>query len=101
MQTRLLLQLTQKVKLWPPERPKGDEGSLSLQSPARSDLVEVTNRQSLPTFNRERSAVNFSLGPVACIDADVLRSEVAGPVAGHGFARVQIHDQRNVFGKKF
>src|ERR1700694_5884853 len=77
------------------------EGSLFLQSPARLDLVGVRNRQALPTFNRELWTVNFSLGPITCIDADVLRSEVASPVASHGFTCVQIHDHGNVFGKKF
>src|SRR5216684_3353965 len=38
-------------------------------------------------------------GAIRRIDADVFRGEVAGPVAGLGFARAQIHDQRNVFGK--
>jgi len=41
------------------------------------------------------------LGSIRSIDADVFGREVAGPVAGGGFARVQIYDQWNVFAKKF
>src|SRR5216683_990268 len=86
-----------------PVRPRGLQRSRSVQSP-------VTNYQSPLTLDCELSTVDFSLGPIAgphrsCairrIDANVLCSEVASPVAGHGFARVQIHYQRNVFGKKF
>src|SRR6266581_7928963 len=44
---------------------------------------------------------NFSLGPIRRVDPHVLRGEVAGPVAGLGFASVQVHDQRNVLGEKF
>src|SRR6266851_2630772 len=86
-----------------PVRPRGLQRSRSVQSP-------VTNYQSLLTLDCELSTVNFSPGSIAgphrsCairrIDANVLCSEVASPVAGHGFARVQIHYQRNVFGKKF
>ena len=76
------------------------KGALCLQSPTRPDIVGVTNHPSLLTFNFELSTFNPFSGPIRSIDADVLRREVAGPVAGHGFARVQVHNQRNVFGKK-
>src|SRR5712692_3902007 len=39
-------------------------------------------------------------GAVRRIDADILRREVAGPIARLGFPRVQVHNQRNVFGEK-
>src|SRR6266403_6322130 len=45
--------------------------------------------------------VNFSLGPIGGVDPHVLRGEVAGPIAGLGFAGVQIHNQWNVLGEKF
>ena len=40
------------------------------------------------------------LGAVGSIDADVLRREVAGPEPRHGFASVQIHNQRNLLGER-
>src|SRR5713101_69993 len=64
-------------------------------------LEPVTNHQSPLTLNCELSTVDLFSSPVRRIDAHVLRREVAGPIAGHGFAGVQIHYQRNVFGKKF
>src|SRR5258708_27064419 len=45
--------------------------------------------------------VNLFLCSIRRIDADVLRREVARPIAGTGFAGVQVHNQRNVFGEKF
>src|SRR5712664_3268677 len=86
-----------------PVRPRGLERSRPVQSP-------VTNYQSPRTLDFELSTVNFSpgaiagprrLGAIRRIDANVLCSEVAGPVAGTGLACVQVHNQRNVFGKKF
>src|SRR5713226_8680679 len=64
-------------------------------------LEPVTNHQSPFTLNCELSTVDLFSSPVRRIDAHVLRREVAGPIAGHGFAGVQIHNQRNVFGKQF
>src|SRR5713101_9190486 len=64
-------------------------------------LEPVTNHQSPLTLNCELSTVDLFSSPVRRIDAHVLRREVAGPIAGHGFAGVQIHNQRNVFGKQF
>src|SRR5229473_5442499 len=74
--------------------------SLGLQR-SRSVQSSVTNYQSPLTLDCELSIMEFSLGPIGGIDAHVLRREVAGPVARHGFTRVQIYNQRNVFGKKF
>src|SRR5260370_41715910 len=39
-------------------------------------------------------------GAVRGVDADVLRSEVAGPVASAGGACVQVKNDRNVFGEQ-
>src|SRR6266849_493803 len=64
-------------------------------------LEPVTNHQSPLTLNCELSTVDLFSSPVRRIDAHVLRREVAGPVTGSSFARVQIHYQWNVFGKKF
>src|SRR5258708_5330222 len=74
--------------------------SLGLQR-SRSVQSSVTNYQSPLTLDCELSIMEFSLGPIGGIDAHVLRREVAGPVARTGFARVQVHNQGNVFGKKF
>src|SRR5713226_5540692 len=48
----------------------------------------------------KKDSVHY-LCSVRSIDADILRREVAGPVAGHGFARMEIHYKRNVLRKKF
>src|SRR5882724_5015118 len=40
-------------------------------------------------------------GAIGGVDADVFRGEIASPVARAGFAGVQIHNQRNVFGEEF
>src|SRR5712691_948709 len=64
-------------------------------------LEPVTNHQSPLTLNCELSTVDLFSSPVRRIDAHVLCREVAGPVTGSSFARVQIHYQWNVFGKKF
>src|SRR6266478_5915367 len=64
-------------------------------------LEPVTNHQSPLTLNCELSTVDLFSSPVRRIDAHVLRREVASPVTGSSFARVQIHYQWNVFGKKF
>src|SRR5712664_1007300 len=61
--------------------------SLGLQR-SRSVQSSVTNYQSPLTLDCELSIMEFSLGPIGGIDAHVLRREVAGPVAGHGFAGV-------------
>src|SRR6267154_3480793 len=41
----------------------------------------------------ESSTASFLLGAITRIDTHVLSCEIAGPVTGHGFARVQIHDE--------
>src|SRR5690349_7253401 len=53
--------------------------------------------RAFPSFIRGGSD---RLGPIRGIDPHIFRSEVAGPIAGFGFANMQIHDQRNVLGEK-
>jgi len=57
-------------------------------------LRKGSQGQSAPAVGPHR------LRAVRSIDADVLRRKVASPITGHGRARVQIHNQRNVFGEQ-
>ena len=55
-------------------------------------------RHAVPPTNPFRSNSRDGLGAVAGVDAYILGGEVAGPVAGYGFAGVQIYDDQNVVG---
>jgi len=49
-------------------------------------------RSVLRPYIADASLRSRGSGAVRSIDPHVLRREVTGPVAGHGFARVQIYD---------
>ncbi len=54
----------------------------------------------MPTACRAPTNLRKALGAVAGIDAHVFGGEVAGPIAGHGWAGVEIHDDGNVLGQQ-
>src|SRR5260370_36000027 len=91
--------------------PSGNSPMPSSSSTPSPAPPSATSRNSPSANNSPTGNGSHNLRPVAKakrflgsgairrIDADVFREEGAGPVAGLGFARAQIHDQRNVFGK--
>src|SRR5260370_1662646 len=85
-------------------QPSTAHASIPLRSAGTSHGSRSTDRRSGGGRSSDRlgpGAGRHRLGPIGGIDPDVFRCEVAGPVTGSSFARVQIHYQWNVFGKKF
>src|ERR1700674_791400 len=90
---------------WLNRSPSGSSLTLSSSSKPSPAPLSANSKKSPSASNSPtgsgRHKRQFRLSAVRRINADVFRREVAGPVASHGFARVQIHDERNVFGEKF
>src|SRR5260370_12223542 len=85
-------------------QPSTAHASIPLRSAGTSHGSRSTDRRSGGGRSSDRlgpGAGRHRLGPIGGIDPDVFRCEVAGPVTGSSFARVQIHHQRNVFAEKF
>src|SRR6266436_3712255 len=80
-------------------------GHLRFASPAPKQFHVPHSTAAISHLSATTSCLRLEssnlLGPIGSIDAYILRGEVAGPVAGPGFSRVQIYDQRNVFAEKF
>src|SRR6266581_8517157 len=60
-----------------------------------------SHQSSIPVnLTENRRPASSLLGAITRIDTHVLSCEIAGPVTGHGFARVQIHEKLDVFGEQ-